>query len=75
MALTETYNIERPGARNQGAVINALHVEQVQSGIEGTIDRKSILKPLITMRPVRGTSILTKATLPFMRAVAIARLS
>ena len=59
MALDDSYAIVRPGQSNQAGVINALHLEEFTGVVEATIARKSALKGMIPIRPVRGTSVLT----------------
>lgn len=59
MALDDSYAIVRPGQSNQAGVVNALHLEEFTGVVESTIARKSALKGMIPIRPVRGTSVLT----------------
>lgn len=59
MAITETYNIVRPGQSNSAGAINALHIEEFTGLVESTIERKSVLKGWIPVRMVRGTSQIT----------------
>jgi hypothetical protein len=59
MPLDDSYNIVRPGQRGQAGAIDALHIEQYTGIVESTIERKSMLKPLIPVRTVRGTSVIT----------------
>ena len=59
MALDDSYNIVRPGQSNQAGSISALHLEEYTGVVEGTIDRKAVLKGWIPVRPVKGTSTIT----------------
>ena len=59
MAITETYNIQRPGQSNSAGAINALHIEEFTGLVENTIMRKAVLKGWIPVKPVKGTSMLT----------------
>jgi hypothetical protein len=59
MALDDTYSIVRPGQSNQAGAVNALHIEEYTGVVESTIERKSVLKGMIPIRPVRGTSVIT----------------
>ena len=59
MALDDAYAIVRPGQANQTGAVNALHLEEFTGVVESTIERKSALKGMIPIRPVRGTSVLT----------------
>lgn len=59
MPITESYTIQRPGQSNSSGAINALHIEEFTGIIEGTIERKSVLKGWIPVRPVKGTSVVT----------------
>jgi hypothetical protein len=59
MALDDSFNIVRPGQSNQAGVVNALHLEEFTGVVESTIERKSALKGMIPIRPVRGASVLT----------------
>ena len=59
MALDDSYAIVRPGQSNQAGAINALHLEEFTGVVESTIERKSALKGMIPIRPVRGTSVVT----------------
>ena len=59
MAITETYNIQRPGQSNSAGAINALHIEEFTGLVEATIMRKAVLKGWIPVKPVKGTSMLT----------------
>lgn len=64
-------NINRPGAALQSgnnaqigslpASTNplALHIEQYGGVVEGTIDRRSIIRNFVPVRPVKGTSTIT----------------
>jgi hypothetical protein len=59
MAITESFNIQRPGQSNSAGAINALHIEEFTGIVEGTIERKSLLKGFIPVRTVRGTSVVS----------------
>jgi hypothetical protein len=59
VAITETYNIQRPGQSNSAGATNALHIEEFTGIVEGTIERKSVLKGYIPMRTVKGTSVVS----------------
>lgn len=59
MAVTESFNIQRPGQRNGAGAIDALHIEEYTGVVESTLERTSVLTPLIPFRTVRGTSMLT----------------
>ena len=59
MALDDTYSIVRPGQSNQAGTVSALHLEEYTGVVESTIERKSALKGMIPVRPVKGTSVIT----------------
>lgn len=59
MALDDAYAIVRPGQSNQSGSVSALHLEEFTGVVESTIERKSALKGMIPVRPVRGTSVIT----------------
>jgi len=59
MALDDSYAIVRPGQSNQTGSVSALHLEEFTGVVESTIERKSALKGMIPIRPVRGTSTIT----------------
>ena len=59
MAITETYNIQRPGQRNSAGAIDALHIEEYTGVVEATLERVSKLTPMIDFKTVRGTSMIT----------------
>jgi hypothetical protein len=59
MPLDDSYNIVRPGQSNSAGSISALHIEEYTGVVEGTIERKSVLKGFIPVRPVKGTSTIT----------------
>ena len=59
MALDDSYSIVRPGQSNQTGSVSALHLEEYTGVVESTIERKSALKGMIPVRPVRGTSVIT----------------
>lgn len=58
MALESTSNLIRPGQNGGTGAIDALHIEEYTGVVHGTIDRKSVIKPMIPVRSVRGTSVL-----------------
>ena len=59
MSITESYNIQRPGQRNDAGAIDALHLEEYTGIVESTIARKSALEGRIPFRTVKGTSMVT----------------
>lgn len=59
MALDDSYAIVRPGQSNQAGSVSALHLEEFTGMVESTIERKSALKGMIPIRPVKGTSVIT----------------
>lgn len=59
MALDDSYNIVRPGQSNSAGSVSALHLEEYTGVVESTIERKSVLKGWIPVRPVKGTSTIT----------------
>jgi len=59
MALDDSYNIVRPGQANSAGSVSALHLEEYTGVVESTIERKSVLKGWIPVRPVKGTSTIT----------------
>jgi len=59
MAITESFNIQRPGQKNDTGSISALHIEEYTGIVEKTITRRSALEGWIPFRPVKGTSALT----------------
>lgn len=59
MALDDSYAIVRPGQSNQSGSVSALHLEEFTGMVESTIERKSALKGMIPIRPVKGTSVIT----------------
>lgn len=59
MPLDDSYAIVRPGQSNQSGSVSALHLEEYTGVVESTIERKSALKGMIQIRPVRGTSTIT----------------
>jgi hypothetical protein len=58
MALDDVYTITRPGQANGTGNIDAQHIEEITGHVEGTLERMSVLAPLIPLRPLRGTSIM-----------------
>ncbi len=59
MPLDDSYAIVRPGQSNGAGSISALHLEEFTGIVESTIMRKSALKGMIPIRPVKGTSTIT----------------
>lgn len=59
MSITESFNIQRPGQRNDAGAIDKLHLEEYTGVVEATIARKSALEGRIPFRTVRGTSLIT----------------
>lgn len=59
MALDDVYTIVRPGQSNGTGDIDALHIEQFQGLVQGTLDRLSVCAPRIPIKMVRGTSIIS----------------
>jgi hypothetical protein len=59
MPITESYNIERPGQLNSAGAINAAHIEEFTGVVESTLLRRSVLKGMIPIRTIKGTSIAT----------------
>ena len=59
MALDDTWDVVRPGQSNQAGSVSALHLEEFTGVVESTLERKSVLKAWIPVRPVRGTSVVT----------------
>lgn len=48
-----------PSQQNGTGSKDALKIEEYAGAVEGTIERRSILKGMIPMRPVRGTNTIT----------------
>lgn len=60
MALSElSFNVQRPGQQNNTGDIDRLHIEEYTGVVEGTIARKSALEGFVSMRTVRGTSVIS----------------
>lgn len=59
MSITESYAIQRPGQKNSTGAIDALHIEEYTGVVEATLERTSVLTPMIPFRTVRGTSMIT----------------
>ncbi len=59
MALDDTFTMQRPGQSNSAGAVNALHIEQYTGVVESTIERKSVIKPFVPVRTVKGTSMIT----------------
>lgn len=58
MPLESTSNLIRPGQNGGTGATDALHIEEYTGVVHGTIDRKSVIKPMVPVRSVRGTSVL-----------------
>lgn len=54
----DTFTITRPNARNGGSDPLELCIEQYYGEVLSTLERRSVLKPIIPFRPVRGTSTI-----------------
>lgn len=59
MAITESYTPQRPGQKNGAGAIDALHIEEYTGIVEKTIARLSVVSPMVPLRTVRGTSMIT----------------
>jgi hypothetical protein len=59
MPLDDSYTIVRPGQSNSAGATNALHIEEYTGVVEATIERKSVIKPFVPVRPVKGTSMIS----------------
>lgn len=59
MSLDDTFNVTRPGQIGATGDINATHIEEYTGVVEGTIARKSALTGFISLKTVRGTSVIT----------------
>lgn len=59
MALDDTFNVTRPGQIGATGDIDATHLEEYTGEVEGTIARKSALNGFVSLRTVRGTSVIT----------------
>lgn len=55
----DTYNVTRPNARNGGTDPFELIIEEFTGLVEGTIERKSVLKGFVPLKTVKGTSTVT----------------
>lgn len=60
MGITESYNVQRPGQKNDSGAIDAMHIEEYTGILEGTIERESAITPHVPFRTVRGTSMISK---------------
>lgn len=60
MALDDVYTINRPGQANATGAVDALHIEELVDGVEGTLNRRSVMAGFVPVRSVRGTSVLQK---------------
>lgn len=58
MAL-DTYTIVRPAQANGAGSISALQIEEFTGLVQGTLARMSVCAPRISVRPVRGTGVIT----------------
>lgn len=54
-----TFNPTYPSQKEGAGAVDALHIEQYGGEVEGTINRLSVMKNYIPVRPVRGTSVIT----------------
>lgn len=59
MALDDTFTVTRPGQVGATGDIDALHIEEYTGEVEGTIARKSALNGFVSLRTVKGTSVIT----------------
>lgn len=59
MALTESFNIQRPGQKNGAGAIDAMHIEEYTGVVEKTLERQSDITPHVPFRSVRGTSMIS----------------
>lgn len=59
MAISESFNVQRPGQKNGAGAIDALHIEEYTGVVEKTLERTSVITPMIPFRTVRGTSMIT----------------
>lgn len=59
MALDDVFAVTHPNAQNQGADNLALIIEEVTGAVEGTLNRKSIMKGWVPVRAVKGTATIT----------------
>lgn len=60
MALDDVYTLTRPGQLNNAGAVDALHIEEFNGEVEGTLNRRSVMAGFIPVRAVRGTSVLQK---------------
>lgn len=60
MPLDDTFTINRPGQANAAGAIDALHIEELVDGVEGTLNRRSVMAGFVPVRTVKGTSVLQK---------------
>lgn len=54
-----TYSPQHPGQKNSAGAIDALHIEEYTGIVEKTLERVSAITPMIPLRTVRGTSMIT----------------
>lgn len=59
MALTDVYNVQHPGQKNDAGAVDALHLEEYTGVLESTIARRSALSELVPFRTLKGTSMMS----------------
>jgi hypothetical protein len=59
MALDDVFSVTHPASQNGGVDPLALIIEEVTGAVEGTLNRKSIMKGWVPVRAVKGTSTIT----------------
>jgi hypothetical protein len=55
----DTFVVTRPGQIGNTGAVDATHIEEYTGVVEGTLKRKSLISPMIPMKTVRGTSVIT----------------
>lgn len=58
MPLDDTFNVTRPNLRNGGSNPLELAIEEFLGMVEGTINRRSLTRGWIPMKPVKGTTTI-----------------
>lgn len=58
MALDDVFNITYPNQSNSAGSTTALIIEEFTGLVEGTLNRRSVLKGRVPVRPVRGTNTI-----------------
>jgi hypothetical protein len=58
MALDDVFNVTYPNQQNGAGSTRALIIEEFTGMVEGTLDRKSLLKGWVKVRPVVGTDTI-----------------